>query len=471
MNNRIQQFDALAPRLQTWKRKNVYYYACLGRLYGFLIPPRKTILEIGCAHGDLLAKLKPVVGAGIDYSPRMIAIAKKKYPHLTFNTMNAESLNSQKVHAPFDYIIMQDLIGDLDDVWQSFHELQKVSDEHTRVVISYYNHLWEPLLKLAERFHFKMNHGKQNWLALEDIENLLTLNNFEVVKKGKLILLPKKIPFFSTFCNTYLAHLPLIEKFCLSEYVIARKRKTTSSLPDCSCSIIIPTRNEAGNIEEIIKRIPKFGSSQEIIFVNKNHNDDTELKIKDMIKKYPQKNILFIDQGNGVGKGDAVRKGFDRATGDILMILDADMTVAPEELPKFYLAIKEGKGEFINGTRLVYPMEKEAMRTLNLFGNKMFSLIFTWLLDQRIKDTLCGTKVLRKKDYEYIKKGRAYFGDFDPFGDFDLLFGAAKQNMKIVEVPIRYHERTYGTTNIQRFKHGLLLFRMCLFALRKLKFR
>jgi len=188
-----------------------------------------------------------------------------------------------------------------------------------------------------------------------------------------------------------------------------------------------------------------------------------------MIEKYPDKKITLIHQGNGTGKGDAVRKGFATARGDVLMILDADLTVPPEDLPKFMNAITSGKGEFINGTRLVYPMEKGAMRVLNLIANKMFSLGFTWLLEQRFRDTLCGTKVIFKKDYDKIVAGRKFFGDFDPFGDFDLIFGASKLNLKIVEIPISYKERIYGSTNISRFRHGWLLLKMWFVALFKLK--
>jgi glycosyltransferase involved in cell wall biosynthesis len=175
-------------------------------------------------------------------------------------------------------------------------------------------------------------------------------------------------------------------------------------------------------------------------------------------------------QQTGVGKGDAVRRGFAIASGDMLMILDADMTVPPEDLPRFYEVLRSAKGDFANGVRLVYPMEDQAMRYLNMVGNKFFSLAFSWLLGQPIKDTLCGTKVLWKVDYDLIVANRSYLGDFDPFGDFDLLFGAAKLNHKIVDLPIRYRERKYGTTNIQRWKHGWLLLRMVLFAARRIKF-
>jgi len=205
-----------------------------------------------------------------------------------------------------------------------------------------------------------------------------------------------------------------------------------------------------------------MGNGTEIIFVEGGSRDETLDEIRRVVKMYNKK--------RAISKANAVREGFARATGDILMILDADLTVAPEDLPKFYYALAANRGEFVNGSRLVYPMEKQAMRFLNLIGNKFFSMMFTYLLDQKFKDTLCGTKVLFKSDYEKLAANRSYFGEFDPFGDFDLIFGAAKQNLKIVEMPIRYAERTYGDTNIQRWRHGLLLLKMVGVAARRLKF-
>jgi glycosyltransferase involved in cell wall biosynthesis len=212
-----------------------------------------------------------------------------------------------------------------------------------------------------------------------------------------------------------------------------------------------------------------MGAGTELIFVEGHSKDETWAAIQQVAADNPQRKIKILQQ-TGRGKGDAVRAGFAVATGDVLMILDADLTMPPEELPKFYDVIASGRAEFANGVRLVYPMEEEAMQFLNLCANKAFGIIFTWLLGQPVKDTLCGTKVLTRAHYERIAGNRAYFGDFDPFGDFDLLFGAAKLNLKIADVPIRYRERTYGTTNIQRWKHGWLLLRMVMFAARKLKF-
>jgi glycosyltransferase involved in cell wall biosynthesis len=223
-------------------------------------------------------------------------------------------------------------------------------------------------------------------------------------------------------------------------------------------------------IKRIVEELPELGSRTELIFIEGHSQDNTLEEIKNTISNYKgPKTIKFAVQ-NSKGKGDAVRKGFEMADGDILMIYDADMTVPPAELKKFYNVLVSRKGEFINGSRLVYPMEKQSMRVLNYIGNKFFSFMFSWLLGQKIKDTLCGTKVLWKKDYEDIKRGRSFFGDFDPFGDFDLLFGAAKLNLKIIDLPVHYRERTYGETNISRWRHGWLLLKMTIFAMKKIKF-
>ena len=234
-------------------------------------------------------------------------------------------------------------------------------------------------------------------------------------------------------------------------------------------SVIVPARNEAGNIAGVFERLPSKGRNIELIFVEGHSQDQTWRTILDEIRLHPDVPAQLFKQ-DGVGKADAVRLGFAHATGDMLAILDADLSVAPEDLPRFFDVLASGEGEFVNGVRLTYPMEREAMRFSNLIGNKLFGWAFSWLLGQKVRDTLCGTKVLWKSDYERIADNRSYFGDFDPFGDFDLLFGAAKLNLRIVDLPIRYRRRRYGQTNIQRWRHGWLLLRMVVFAMRRLKF-
>jgi SAM-dependent methyltransferase len=459
--------DAQARDDAGWKRKNRFYYESVERIVRFHVPPGASVLEIGCGDGNLLAALEPSRGVGVDLSPAFVARARANHPQLSFVAGDAESL---PVDGKFDYVILSDLIGYLDDVQRAFDELRRVCHPRTRIIVTYFNYLWEPLLRLGERIGMKRPQPEQNWLALDDLQNLLSLAGFQTIHQGYKLLLPVRIPLLSAFCNRVLANLPLFRKLALVELVVARPAPEPVPEESVSVSVVIPARNERGNIENAILRTPLMGRHTEIVFVEGNSSDGTAAEIERVIAAHPGRDIKLVLQGDGRGKGDAVRKGFAAATCDVLMILDADLTMPPEDLPKFFRALVSGRGEFINGSRLVYAMEKQAMRFLNTLGNKFFSLAFTFLLDQRFKDTLCGTKVLYRRDYERIAAGRRYFGDFDPFGDFDLIFGAAKLDLKIVEVPIRYRDRTYGSTQISRFRHGWLLLRMVLFALRRIKF-
>lgn len=461
-------FNKIADKRDRWKNKNRYYHREIAKLCRFLIPSKKTVLDIGCGTGDLLASSSPSYGLGIDISENMVRIARKKYPNLKFYAQDVQNIT---INERFDYVILSDILGDLEDMQKAFGELKKVSDEKTRIIITFYNYLWEPILTIGEKLGMKMPQPIQNWLGKKDVENILDLAGLEVIKSGKYLLFPAYIPVVSNIVNTYIARLPIIRDLCLVNYFIVRQNSNNYVDKEYSVSVVIPARNEAGNIENAVIRIPKLGKSTELIFIEGHSRDNTREEIKRVIEKYKnKKNILLVDQGKGKGKADAVRKGFNKATGEILIILDADLTVAPEDLQKFYQLLRTNKSEFVQGSRLVYPLEKDAMRFLNKLGNKFFSAVFTWLLDQNIKDTLCGTKALFRNDYNRIAANRSYFGDFDPFGDFDLIFGASKLNLKISEIPVRYYARKYGTTNISRFKHGLLLFQMTIFAARKLKF-
>jgi SAM-dependent methyltransferase len=465
-------FERTSQRRIVWEKRNRFYHRSLEKYFSFKIPVGSRVLEIGCGTGDLLAAVKPAFGVGVDFSEKMIGIATSRYPDLNFRIHDIEEVSFidklDQSEQQFDYIILSDLLHVLWDVQKTLNNLKKFCHPSSRIIISNYNFLWEPVLKLGESIGLKQKSFNSNWLSYNDIVNLLEIEGFQVVTDSQKLLIPKYIPLLNFVFNKILVNLPLINHLGLITIMTARiennKRK------EYSVSIIVPARNEKGNIPGAIARTPEFGLSQEFIFVEGHSSDGTYDEMIRVCSTFPDKNIKVLKQ-KGKGKGDAVREGFEAATGDILMILDADLTTPPEDLPKFYNAIADGKGEFINGCRMVYPMEKEAMRFLNLLGNKFFSLFFSYLLGQRLKDTLCGTKVLFKEDYEKIKANRSYFGDFDPFGDFDLLFGAAKLNLKIVEIMVRYKERQYGFTQISRFKHGLLLLKMSMFAAVKLKFK
>ena len=457
-------YDRTAGSRAKWKRRNRFYHASLQKYFSFVIAGNSRVLEIGCGLGDLLAAMNPEYGVGVDFSPAIIEQAKQKYPALNFQVEDAEELT---LHETFDYIILSDLAGCLWDVQKVFRNIRKLCHPQTRLVISNYNYLWEGIMNLGEKLHLKLPQPRQNWLSTADMDTLLQLEGFQVVTIQHKLLFPEYIPVLNFLFNRIFANLPLLNKLDLVNIIVARPVYAHEA--EHSVTIVIPARNERGNIENAIKRTPPFGLSQEFIFVEGHSSDNTYEEMLRVKAAFPEKDIKVIRQ-TGRGKGNAVRDGFDAASGDILMILDADLTMPPEELEKFYRALKQNKGEFINGCRLVYPMDRDAMRFLNFLANKFFGVFFTFLLGQRLKDTLCGTKVLFKRDYQAIRKNRHYFGDFDPFGDFDLLFGAAKLNLKMTEIIIRYRDREYGSTQISRFKHGWLLVKMSLFAARKMKF-
>jgi len=462
-------FESISDDRDRWISRNRAYYDDDRRYTQFVVPTGARVLEVGCGTGDLLAQLKPSHGVGVDFSARMVETAQRNHPDLTFLVGDAEDDDFiSGIEGPFDYIVLSDTIGYLDDIESVFRSLRRVSAPHTRLVVAYYSHLWEPVLDLAEWMGQKMPQPDVNFLSSSDITNLLYLAGFEVVRTEWRQLIPKSLLGIGRAINRFIGTLPLIRRLCLRHYIVARPFERRADWKP-SVSVLVPCRNEKGNIESAVTRMPRFAADMEILYVEGHSSDGTFEECERVRDAYAGEWEIHVAQQEGKGKGDAVRKGFDMASKDILMILDADLTVAPEDLPKFYQAITEGTGEFINGTRLVYPMEKGAMRFLNYWANRSFALIFSFLLNQRFSDTLCGTKVLSKKHYDAIAAGRDYFGEFDPFGDYDLIFGAAKLNLKITEVPIRYADRTYGEPQISRFRDGFLLLRMVVFAWRKLK--
>lgn len=458
-------FDASAEKRDRWIRKNRYYHQQMAGIFSFLIPKGSSVLEVGSGTGDLLNALEPGRGVGIDISPKMMEIARKKYPHLEFRVGDVERLPTGE---KFEYVVVAGTLAFLHDVQAALENIHQVCTPRSRLIIAYFSSLWDPMVRAAEALGIKEKQPVQNWLAPSDIENLLDLAGYEIIRRNVHLLLPKYVPLLSTLCNRYLVKLPFFRLFGLLNIVVARPKPVPRDR-EYSCSVIIPARNEAGNIEQAVLRTPQIGTHTELVFVEGNSTDNTFEEIKRVAAAHPERDIKFVQQ-DGKGKGDAVRKGFSVAGGDVLMILDADLTVAPEDLPRFYEALVRRGAEFVHGSRLVYPMEQQAMRFLNMVANKFFGAAFSFLLGQRFKDTLCGTKVLFRSDYEMIAANRAYFGDFDPFGDFDLIFGAAKLNLKIAEIPIHYRQRLYGATNISRFRHGLILLRMTLYAMWKMKF-
>lgn len=458
-------------QLEKWRKRNLYYYQDLQKFYRFLVEPRSRVFEIGSGLGDLLNTVEPKSALGIDLNAIAVEVARERFPHLDFQVEDGEEFIASEA---FDYILMANTLSYLQNIQKTFHNLHKACKPSTRLIITFHNPAWEPILKLATLIGQRMPLPPLNWLNREDIENLLHLEGLETVVYGKRLLFPKFVPFISWFFNRVLTPLPIFNQLCLTEYIIARPQtnnaEVESNIRDKTCSIIIPARNEAGNIERCITEMPRLGKHTEIIFIEGHSRDNTWEEIQRVQAKYAREWDIKICQQTGKGKGDAVRSGFSMATGDVFIILDSDLTVRPIDLVYFFKAVASGQGEMANGCRLVYPIPKKEMPWLNRMANRFFAWLLSYLLNTKIKDSLCGTKAISRENYQRIADNRAYFGDFDPFGDFDLLFGAAKLGLKIVDIPVRYVPRTYGSSNIQHFKEGLILLKMCFYAAKKMKF-
>lgn len=458
----IKFFDELAPKRDYWISKNKYYYSQLQELYKRFIKREKSVLDIGCGTGSLLASVSSRDGVGIDASFEMIKIAQKKYPQLKFLVMDAHHL---EIKNKFDYVILSNLVGYVDDIWKVLREIKKVCRPETQIIITNYNYLWQPVMAVAEKLKLKMPDRIQNWLPQEFIRHFLYLSGFEIIESGKCLYMPVSIPAVSTAINNILVNIPLVRRLGLIEYIVAKPSLIEDTKPkDVSVSVIVPTHEEAGNIKNIVERMPSLGSKTELIFVDLPGEDITAQVIKETIKEYKGKlQMRYVKQPQKTGKIGAIRLGVTDASGKIIIIYDADMTVPPEDLEKVYLALIEKKGDFVNGTRLVYPTEKGAMRFLNHLGNTFFAHLFTWSLGQHFTDTLCGTKGFWRADFMNFEKTKVNYDNLDLFGDFYLLLSSYRENLRIAEVPVRYKTRRYGDTKMNRVRNGMRFFLMFLY--------
>jgi glycosyltransferase involved in cell wall biosynthesis len=473
-----------------WIIRNRYYHAEIESICRRFVPSKSRLLLIGAQTGNLLAALDPdpAKSVAVDSHEDLVEYARQKFPQYRFEHGHPDDLGlAIGNERPFDYIVLPDLIGSLDDLQRAFAGLHPYCHAGTRLVLTYYSFLWEPILGLGERLGLKMPQPDQNWLSMNDIADILKLSEFRVDTADSALLLPVRVPLGDAI-NRFATRNRVLRHLCLIQYFAA-----TYQPPDAeqlarrqalTVSVVVPCRNEEGNIEAAVRRIPEMGKHTEIIFMDGESTDGTVEKIEEMIESNRDLDIKLMHQVPRIpaeatgeqphrmlklGKGDAVRKAFAAAKGDILVILDADLTVPPEDLPKFFFPLADGMVDFANGGRLVYPMQDEAMHFVNLLGNRLFGAAFSWLLGQTVKDTLCGTKALFKRDYEAIDAHRSYFGEFDPFGDFDLLFGAARQGLRISDIPIRYRRRVAGLSKVSVLRHGILLIRMTLIGFYRLK--
>jgi hypothetical protein len=395
----------------------------------------------------------------------MVACARQQFPNLKFVQSDPEDL---ELNETFDYILFNHIF-DTVDILRAFERVRQHCTADTQLVVISYNQLWQPILEWASKIGLRSRFVESNWVSENDIRNFLKLAGFRPVRKHRLILFPKWIPVFSALVNNWLARLPTLRRLCLMQVIVARLMPKPKSEEDLTVSVIVPCRNEIDNVRPAVERIPSMGKHTEILFCDDKSTDGTADEVKRMQALYPDKDIRLVE-GPGICKAENVWTGFRASRGDVLIILDADLTVMPEELPTFFHALVHSRGDFVNGSRLVYPMQQDAMKFANMVGNKLFGLIFSYLLDQRVKDTLCGTKVLWRKDWISMEQNLGAWGIRDHWGDYELLFGASKLHLEIVEVPVHYQERMHGVTKMTRvFSNGLRMLRICWYAWRRLE--
>lgn len=462
---RRKQQEEGGGRREKWIRANEYFYGRMKRMLRFIVEPGKRVLDLRCETGHMLAALEPAYGVGVEISDAMVEVARGLHPGLQFVKSDVESL---ELHETFDYILFNHIF-DTVDVLQAFERIREHCTPDTQIVVINYNHLWQPLLNWASKIGLRATFVEPNWVSENDLRGFLKLAGFRPVRKHRLLLFPKKIPLLSDFLNGFVGRLPGWRKLCLMQVMVARPMAQPKNEEELTVSVVVPCRNEVGNVGPAVERIPAMGRHTEILFCDDKSTDGTAEEVRRLQRLNPEKDIRLVE-GPGICKAENVWCGFRAARGDVLMILDADLTVMPEELPMFLRALATSRGEFVNGSRLVYPMPQLAMKFANIIGNKFFGVLFSFLLDQRIKDTLCGTKVLWRKDWLRMERNLGNWGMQDLWGDYELLFGASKLHLEIIEVPVHYQERIHGMTKMTRvFSNGWRMLRICWHAAKHLE--
>jgi SAM-dependent methyltransferase len=440
-------FDRAAFSYGKRQRKFYSFHRGIADFYASIIPEGMAVLEVGCATGGLLNLLKPREGVGIDISSAMIGLAKNKYPHLSFF---CASLSDFASYGPFDYIVLSNLLDYSDDLMDLFRLLKPRLAPHTKIIITTVNPLWQPIIWFLERSGLKERDPLRNFITNRDVINILNILDYETIEYGYRLPVPFYIPFFSGLLNRLISRLPVLNNLCLLQYIVARDRQPYRC---SSCSVIVPCFNEEKNIQACLNSLPEFGAETEIIVVDDGSTDATADRVREIASVMPS--VRLISYAPNRGKGYALQVGFKECRGDVVIILDADMSVSPREAPRFFAPIAEGKAEFVNGTRMIYPIEKRAMSFLRFAGNKFFGIVMSILMGQRNTDVLCGTKSFLRRYLPYIRMGRCRWGDFD------LLLGAAKLKMKMVEMPVHYNARVAGKSKMRLLRDSLHFLKVC----------
>jgi len=456
-----------AAMLDRWRRRNPFYHQRKIEYLQFVVPPDESVLLLGCEDGALLDALLPSRGVGVDASTNAAWLGRKRYPKYEFITSPDYDIDSDE---RFAYVILNDMAGYVNDLFMLLTALRRHTTPSSRIVIVQHNYLWRPVLRFAARLGLKRPERFRNWLSVGDLRVFLEATGFEPIGVRPKLFCPKRLLGVGPAINWMSGLLPFVGRLASTEVLVARPGDRALNAARKTASIVLTTRDERANIEPMVKSIPELGAHTEILFVEGHSSDGTREEIERVIRAYPERNIRLLVQ-DGIGQGDAIRKGFNEATGDVVILLEADRTSPPEDVLKVFDVVASGRAEYVNGSRFVYPRQPGSMPTLNVIGNALFAAWFTWFLGQRTSDVLCGVKAIDRVQFRRVLRNWGFLGLYDPFGDFELAFGAARLGLKISEVPTRYACRQYGVPKTKPLRHGWMLLRMMLRATRVFKCR
>lgn len=460
--------ESPAARKLAWFRTRYRFYHERKREYvRFIIPPGESVLVLGCEDGELLAALQPSRGVGIDASSAYRDLARERFPeHEYLESLAAISSTRQT----FEYVVIDDIAGESDDLFSLLQGIARLCTPTSRLVIVQHNYLWGPVFRLAEWLGIKRRERDQFWLSIGDLRVFLDGAGFETINVTPKMFCPVRLLGLGPAINWVAGLVPFVHRLASMEILIARRVLHDRHPERKTASIILTVRDELGNIEPMVRQIPDVGAGTEIIFVEGHSTDGTRAEVERVAKQYPGKNVRLLVQ-DGIGQGDAIHKGFSEASGDVIILLEADQTSPAEDVLKAFDIVAGGRADYVNGSRFIYPRGKGAMPLRKILGNWMFAIWFTWFLGQRTSDVLCGLKAIDRRQFQRLSKNWGSLGLFDPFGDFELIFGAARLGLKICEVPTRYTVRQYGEPKSRFLKHGWMLTRMALRATRVFKCR
>jgi SAM-dependent methyltransferase len=435
-------FTTIAAEYDYWKKKNSYYYSSIKDFFRSNIPTGSRVIEFGCATGEILAHCRPANGLGLDLCADLIERAKAKFPQYGFQVQDVEKFVSDE---KFDYCIMADLLDHITDIPAVIGNAYNSLNPGGKLAISTINPLWNPVFALLEKLRLKMPEGPHCFIPNRYLEFFCRMAGFEVISKGSLLFIPVRIPLLSGFLNFIMPRLPLVYRFCWVQTLVVKK--VTRQQKKMSCSVMIPVYNEADNIEECIRRIPALDRDYEILVINDGSQDRTGSILERLTKEIPQLRVVTFPENRG--KAHAVEEGISAAQKEIIIILDADMAVAPEDIELFIEPLEMGLADFVNGTRLIYTMEKKAMDQIRQIANFSLALLFSFCIKSRITDTLCGTKSFFKKDFQGITISE------ERWGDLVLLWSAREKGLNIAEIPVNYYTRKSGESKMKFLSDGM----------------